>query len=232
MYLHKIPPTPSCIVQVVIQAWNSTVIMDDIQWAPWHAEELAGIGELTEETIKSSETIVCRIYHLHRTDSIDAARHLLFSKTRKPAAMAPTSDAVRFHLRIVHYQAMIWRNAHCPTPELPAPSEMGWRLGGSGRQLVRMSLSPTSDSCLEMVDCSRRKQCNTRRCTWQKSGLRCTTMCACQHQTDDQTACMNRHSWKLIMMTESCSGRNAYPKQVTRIVMGRGLVEFGIPYLC
>ena len=52
------------------------------------------------------------------------------------------------------------------------------------------------------------------------------------------------------MMTESCSGRNAYPKQVTRIViwqpfclryldgqtlkhsMGRGLVEFGIPYLC
>ena len=48
-----------------------------------------GIGELTEETIKSSETFVCRIYNVHTTDSVDAARHLLFSKTGKPEAMAP-----------------------------------------------------------------------------------------------------------------------------------------------
>ena len=58
-----------------------------------------GIGELTDDTIQSSETFVCRIYNVHRTDSIDAARHLLFSKTGKPEAMAPTSDALRFHLK-------------------------------------------------------------------------------------------------------------------------------------
>ena len=39
------------------------------------------IGELTDDTIQFSETLVCRIYNVHRTDSIDAARHLLFSKT-------------------------------------------------------------------------------------------------------------------------------------------------------
>ena len=66
-----------------------------------------GIGELTDDTIQSSETFVCRIYNVHRTDSIDAARHLLFSKTGKPEAMAPTSDALRFHLKRVHYQSMI-----------------------------------------------------------------------------------------------------------------------------
>ena len=82
------------------------------------------IGELTDDTIQSSETFVCRIYNVHRTDSIDAARHVLFSKTGKPEAMAPKSDALRFHLKRVHYQSMIWRNAHCPTPELPAPSKM------------------------------------------------------------------------------------------------------------
>ncbi len=46
-----------------------------------------GIGELTDDTIQSSETLVCRIYNVHRTDSINAAPHLLFSKTGKPEAM-------------------------------------------------------------------------------------------------------------------------------------------------
>ena len=109
------------------------------------------IGEVTDDTIQYSETCVCRIYNVHRTDSIDAARHLLFSKTGTPEAMAPTSGALRFHLKRVHYQSMIWRNAHCPTPELPAPSEMGWRLVDSELLPVLMTRSPIPDSCLEMV---------------------------------------------------------------------------------
>ena len=38
-----------------------------------------GVGELTEETIQSSESFVCRIYDVHKTNSVDAARHLLFA---------------------------------------------------------------------------------------------------------------------------------------------------------
>ena len=117
-----------------------------------------GYGEPSDDAIQSSETVVCRIYNVHRTDSIDAARHLLFSKTGKPEAMAPTSDALRFHLKRVHYQSMIWRNAHCPTPELPAPSETGWRLVDSELQPVLMTLSPIPDSCLVMVTYSCRKR--------------------------------------------------------------------------
>ena len=60
-----------------------------------------GIGELIDDTIQSSETFACRIYNVHRTDSIDAERHLLSSTTGKPEAMAPTSDALRFHLKRV-----------------------------------------------------------------------------------------------------------------------------------
>ena len=112
----------------------------------------------------------------------------------EPEAMAPTSDALRFHLKRVHYQSMMWRNAHCPTPELPTPSEMGWRLVDSELQPVLMTLSLIPDRCIEMVACSCRKQCKARRCKCQKSGLRCASMCACQHQMDDQTAGMNRHS--------------------------------------
>ena len=158
-----------------------------------------GIGELTEATIKSSETFVCRIYNVHRTYYIDAARHLLFSKTVKPEAMASTSDrCAQFSLdesrTYTIHQANISRNAHFPTHELPAPSEMGWRLVESRLQPILMSLIPIPGNCLEMVACSCRKQCKARRCKCQKLGLRYTSMCACQHQTDDQPACTNRHS--------------------------------------
>ena len=150
------------------------------------------IGDLTEETILSSETFVCRIYGVHKTDSVDAARHVLFSKTGKPEALSPTSDALRFHLMRVHYQTMVWRNAHCGVLELPAPVDMGWKHGDSGLQPILMSLSPIPESCLEMISCACQKQCKTRRCKCRQSGLRCTAMCACQQQIDDQTPyCMN-----------------------------------------
>ncbi len=94
-----------------------------------------GIGELTEETIRSSKMFVCRIYGVHKTDSVDAARHILLSKTGKPEAMSPTSDAL-------HFQAMVWRNDHCAVPEIPEPVGVGWKHGDSGLHPIPMSLSP------------------------------------------------------------------------------------------
>ena len=66
-----------------------------------------GIGELTEETLKYSETFVCRIYNVYITDSIDAERLLLFSKTWSQKQSPPTSDALRFHLTRLQYRAMM-----------------------------------------------------------------------------------------------------------------------------
>lgn len=150
-----------------------------------------GLGELREEIIRSSETFVCRLYGVQKTDSVDAARHILFAKSGKPEAMSPTSDALRFHLMRVHYQTMVWRNAHCPIPELPAPVDMGWKRGDSGLQPILMSLSPIPESCLEIISCACQKQCKTRRCKCRKAGLPCTAMCACQQRSDDQAVCMN-----------------------------------------
>lgn len=145
-----------------------------------------GIGELTEETVQSAEKFVCKIYDVHKTDSVEAARHILFSKTGKPEAMPPTTDALRFHFMRVHYQTMVWRKAHCPVPELPAPAKMEWKLGESGLQPILMSLSPIPESCLEMISWACQMQCKTRRCKCRKSGLRCTAICACQQQLMNQ----------------------------------------------
>ena len=102
-----------------------------------------GIGELTDATIKSSEAFICRIYKVHKTDSVDAARHILSCTIGKPEALPPSSNALRFHLMRVHYQTMIWRNVHCATPELPSPVQMGWsKNDDSGLQPILMSLGP------------------------------------------------------------------------------------------
>ena len=150
-----------------------------------------GVSELKDETIKSSEAFVCRMYNVHNTDSVDAARHVLFCRSGKPESMSPTSDALHFHLLRVHYQSMIWRNAHRTKPDLRSRTDMGWKHGNSGLKAIRMSLCPIPESCMKMISCACRKQCRTRRCKYSKSGLRCTSMCACQQQSDDQTLCMN-----------------------------------------
>ena len=48
-----------------------------------------GVGELSEETMQSAEKFVCRIYNVHQTDSVDVARHILFSKGGKPELLPP-----------------------------------------------------------------------------------------------------------------------------------------------
>ena len=113
------------------------------------------IGELTQETIRSAEAFVCRIYDV-QTDSVDAARHMLFTRTGKSEpseALSPTSDALRFHLMHVHYQAMVWRNANCLIPQLPAPTDMGWKRVESGLQPIFISLNAIPESCSEMILC-------------------------------------------------------------------------------
>ena len=152
-----------------------------------------GLGDLTDETIQSCETFVCRMYNVQTTDSVNDARHVMFSKTSKPEAMPPTSDALRFHLMHVHYQTIVWRNANCANPDLPDPTDLNleWRQTETGLQPVLLSVDPIPKCCLEMIACSCQKQCRMRRCKCQKSGLRCTAICACQQKSDEEMTCMN-----------------------------------------
>ena len=50
---------------------------------------------------------------VHKTDSVDAAMHIMFSKTGEPEALSPTSDALRFHLMRV--QVKNWFGSLCHT---------------------------------------------------------------------------------------------------------------------
>ena len=151
-----------------------------------------GRGELIEETIKAAEAFVCRMYNVHITDSVDSARHVLFSKSVTPETMPPTSNALRFQLMRAHYQCMIWMQAACPMPDLPAPIDMEWKRGDAGLEPVLMSIAAIPESCLEMISCTCKTQCKSRRCKCRKSQLPCTSMCLCRQQKGDHSiTCMN-----------------------------------------
>jgi isocitrate/isopropylmalate dehydrogenase len=84
-------------------------------------------GELTEDTQKNAEQFICKLYD-QTVDTVDKARTVLFGKLKGPEHMPPTSDALVFHIRRAHYQAMVWMQAHKPIPDFPTPLSMGWTL--------------------------------------------------------------------------------------------------------
>jgi len=76
-----------------------------------------GRGPLTQETINDAERFFCHVYKVN-ADSVDDARRLLFSKTSQPECLPPTSDALQQHIKRSHYQATVWEQACCSTPDL------------------------------------------------------------------------------------------------------------------
>ena len=101
-----------------LQITPQSIIMESLQRAPSIAQTW-GICELTEDTIRSSETFCLNniLYGVPNTDYVDAARHTVyayyFPKTgKKEENVQLTSDGCPFSISM-HYQTMVWRNASC-----------------------------------------------------------------------------------------------------------------------
>ena len=155
--------------------------------ANYHLLTSMGVGStLTDDTERAAETFICRIYNISTTDSVDTARHTLFYNVKKETLFT-------FTFTRVHHQALIviWRNAHLGQPEIPAPETMGWKQSEAGLQPILMSLCPIPDACLEVISCSCKTQCHTRRCKCRRNGLQCTALCYCRSTNDNQHRCMN-----------------------------------------
>lgn len=93
-----------------------------------HHNDLFGIGKgnLSDNTIKSAEKFICKLYGVPEVQSCDQARVKLFCLARPQESLPPTSDAALSHIKRSHYQASIWNQAHLPNPNLPDITEMGW----------------------------------------------------------------------------------------------------------
>ena len=148
-----------------------------------------GEGTLTTDMLKRVETFVCRIYKIN-VPSVDVAQFMLFPKAGTPDKLPPTSDALKYHIMRAHYQAMVWRQAHCPWQILPKPEESGWKLMDNELVPVLMTLDPIPKVCVEMITCNWTTGCATLRCKCKKANIVCSGLCGCGKSEND--LCINK----------------------------------------
>ena len=144
-----------------------------------------GVEYLTHSKLKSAEKFVCIMYGKDNVDSVDTLRSIMFSKSGKPEKLPPTSDSLQLHIKRVHFQSMVWKEAHCAEPQLPDACEMGWKRDGTGLRPILMTLDSIPEACLEIVSCCCCTRCQTLRCKCRKMRLPCTSVCECRQQADD-----------------------------------------------
>jgi hypothetical protein len=92
-------------------------------------ETLSKLGsmELTPTVRSGAEKFACRLY-IKDCDSINEARQHIFVQGKKSLdALPSTKDALDKHISRANYQALVWKEALTPSPELPSPTDSGWK---------------------------------------------------------------------------------------------------------
>ena len=182
-------------------------------WSPWKIFKEGngllknlGIGELRGN--HKVFTFVCRIYNVYITDSIDAAR-LTVLQDRETRSNGTNKWCAPFSLSRREYTIKRWFGEMPTAPHLsslrPRRCSLYWWQNWYPYQTVasRWSTVRIVNNARLVAANVRNQDCDAHHCVHEYT---------CQHHTDDQTACMNRHSWRLNMVTESCSRMSAYPK--------------------
>ena len=108
----------------------------------------------------------------------DARKHLFTKRGRALETIPPTQAALLEHTKRAILQALIWKEALIPQPEIPDPAMWGWEQVDGTYSPVWTSLPDASKICSELVKCSCKKGCRGR-CSCTTAGVSCTALCFC-----------------------------------------------------
>ena len=133
-----------------------------------------------EAIIAAGEKALVSMYGGAEDEGLDSLRYRRFcEKVSKgtaavePQSLPPTSGSSKYHSLRVYYQVMEWKDA-CINMR---PEDFGWNVV-DGRYLPIQTDQPAAPSeLLDVICCSCKKDCTTRRCTCRKYGLPCTNVC-------------------------------------------------------
>ena len=122
-----------------------------------------------------------------RTSSLEdinqAKKHLFAQKGRSIENIPPTKAALVQHIKRAVYQAgYCWAQAMTSSPDLPCPSEWGWkRKEPCSWEANWTSLPEATVACRELLRCGCKKGCK-KNCKCSKAALQCTALCQCGGQ--------------------------------------------------
>lgn len=92
-------------------------------------------------------------------------------------SLPSTSDSVKFHSYRVYLQIQTWLR------RCLSPLEWGWIKSCNKYVLVKTIFPEAPERLLKMVRCGCKQNCDSKRCTCKKNGLRCTCTAACGEST-------------------------------------------------
>jgi hypothetical protein len=119
--------------------------------------------------------------------------------------LPPTTEAFMLHLKRVHFQTIIWKNANKPDPPFIEAIDYGWSKDTYNTMLAPVGLprnmSPVPEEVLAIIKCicSSYNTCHTARCGCVIAKLSCSVFCSChakEHCANERTKHVNSNDFE------------------------------------
>ena len=149
-----------------------------------------------EEVFTSCEKATCILYNFNArskkltspsTYSVNEMRAIMFtSGTSDPSKLPPCKDALRKKVQRANYQAYINRSCIQQKDMMPSPHGHGW-IVSDDIQIDWMDMQPAPSTVLALMWCGCKTGCTSNKCRCKKNGLRCTGICTCSTECENQS---------------------------------------------
>ena len=99
--------------------------------------------------------------------------------------LPPTRAALNKSILRTYHQAIVWNNYIEPNPNIPSPSNYGWKMESDQWVPIMTSEDPASLSVLKVTQCNCVKShCDSARCSCRQGGVNCTDLCGCYNNEE------------------------------------------------
>lgn len=134
----------------------------------------------SDDLVSALNKFTCLLYGDSRSTNVDECRYALFKAGKcSDEVLPPTRDSLLKHVERANYQTGVWSRCLTAQMVIPSPIGNGWQLSDGEIEIQWMTRPPAPDSLLECTTCKCKTGCQTKRCSCQKPGLKCTDLCSC-----------------------------------------------------
>lgn len=156
-----------------------------MEGTPSTLQALASLGK--KETLSASdfeeiEAFICSLYSASNKcfKSLAELRWWLFAQRQVSTDnMPPTQAALKPAIQRCHYQCTEWNRDTQAHPNLPTPTDYGWKLANGEFEPIMCTIPCAPEEILNLIKCACKKNNCSQRCKCSTQKIHCTEMCEC-----------------------------------------------------